>query len=467
MGTNSNKVQGNIIGLNAAGTAALGNQFGGVEIFGSAQSNTVGGTTTASSNFIAGNVGAGINISGTGTKSNKVQKNFIGTKLTGLAAMPNNAGIQIFGGATSNTIGGTTASVRNIISGNNFGGVNISGTGTKSNTVAGNFIGTDKNGTAALPNTGAGVVLFGAAQSNIIGGPTSASRNVISGNLNQGVFLGDNGTKSNQVISNYIGINAAGTAAIPNSFSGVEIFNANANFIGAVGKGNVISGNANYGIAISGATALSNSVQANLIGLNAAASAGIGNAFSGFILFNGAQKNLIGSSTTGAGNVIAFNVFSGIDVFDSTTVGNDFNANSIFSNGALGINLVGGSENGFGVTANDLKDPDTGPNQLQNYPVLTSANSGAVIQGTLNSAPNKTYRLDFFSSPAADASGFGEGQTWIGAVNVTTDANGNASFNQDFPSTLTTGSVVTATATGTGAGASGTSEFSHSVTVIP
>src|SRR4029077_11501094 len=149
-------------------------------------------------------------------------------------------------------------------------------------------------------------------------------------------------------------------------------------------------------------------------------------------------------------------------VFDNTTFGNDFNANSIFSNNGLGIDLKGD-----GVTANDLGDADNGPNQLQNYPVLTFANSAAVIQGTLNSVANKPYRIDFFSSPAADNSGFGEGQTWIGSVNVTTDAKGNAAFNMDFPGSLTPGSVVTATATGTGTGASGTSEFSAAINVVP
>ena len=133
----------------------------------------------------------------------------------------------------------------------------------------------------------------------------------------------------------------------------------------------------------------------------------------------------------------------------------------------MGINLVGGSENSFGVTANDPGDADNGPNKLQNYPVLTFANSAAVIQGSLNSVPSKPYRIDFFSSPAADPSGFGEGQTWIGAVNVTTDATGNTTFNQDFPGSLTVGSVVTATATGTGTGGSGKSEFSAKITVVP
>jgi hypothetical protein len=467
-GTNLNKVQGNIIGLNPTGTMAFPNQFEGIAIFGSASSNTIGGTTAASPNIISGNIGSGISISGTGTKLNKVQHNLIGTNPAGTAALPNNVGIGIFGGATSNTIGGSTASTGNVISGNNFQGVTISNTGTKSNTVADNFIGTNNAGTAALPNTAAGISIFTGAQSNIIGGATAASRNVISGNLNQGITLSDSGTKLNQILSNYIGLNAAGNAAVPNAWSGVDIFTgAASNVIGDVAKGNVISGNGNYGISLSGSGTSMNSVKGNLIGLNAAATGGIPNIFSGVILFGGAKSNTIGNSLPGAGNMIAFNTLSGIDVFDGTTTGNDFNANSIFSNGALGINLVGGSENGFGVTANDPGDADNGPNKLQNYPVLTFANSAAVIQGSLNSVANKPYRIDFFSSPAADPSGFGEGQTWIGAVNVTTDATGNTTFNQDFPGSLTVGSVVTATATGTGTGGSGTSEFSAKITVVP
>jgi hypothetical protein len=467
-GTNSNNVLGNVIGMNPAGTAAIGNQFEGIAIFGTASSNIIGGNSSASINYISGNVGSGISISGIGTKSNKIQHNFIGTKLNGTAAVPNNAGVQIFGGAQKNTIGGTSVKARNIISGNNYQGIAISGTGTKSNTVAGNFIGTNNAGTAALPNAFAGISIFLGAQSNVIGGSNAASRNVISGNLNQGITLSDTNTKSNQILVNYIGLNAAGTAAIPNAWSGVDIFTgAASNIIGAAGKGNVISGNGNYGVSLSGSGTSLNSVQGNFIGLNAAATAGIANAFSGVILFNGATNNTIGNSAAGAGNMIAFNTFAGIDVFDSTTTGNVFNANSIFSNGALGINLVGGSETCSGVTANDSQDADTGPNGLQNYPVLTLANSAVVIQGSLNSVPNNPYRIDIYSSPVADTCGFGEGQTWIGAANVTTDASGNATINADFPGSLATGSVVTATATGTGTGASGTSEFSAAITVVP
>ena len=100
---------GNIIGLNPAGTAAIGNQFEGIAIFGSASSNIIGGTTNASPNIISGNVGSGISISGAGTKTNKVQHNLIGTNLNGTTAFPNKAGVQIFRGATSNMIGGASA----------------------------------------------------------------------------------------------------------------------------------------------------------------------------------------------------------------------------------------------------------------------------------------------------------------------------------------------------------------------
>ncbi|HEY2711698.1 MAG TPA: M12 family metallopeptidase [Chthoniobacterales bacterium] len=466
-GTTLNSVVGNLIGMNPAGTASLGNGGGGVDIFGAATANTIGGTSNVASNFISGNGASGIDISGTGTNNNKVLHNFIGTTLSGSGAVPNNAGVQIFSGAQKNTIGGTTASARNVISGNHFQGVTISGTGTKSNTVAGNYIGTNKTGSAALPNETAGLSIFLGAQANVVGGPAATSRNVISGNLDQGVTITDTTTSQNQVVSNYIGVTAAGTAALANGFSGIDIFAAPSNIVGGVGKGNLVSGNLNWGIVISGTGATANNVQGNLIGTDPTGTTGIANAFSGMALFNAAQNNLIGSSTTGAGNVIAFNVGSGIDVFDSTTIGNDFNANSIFSNGGLGINLVGGSENGFGVTANDLRDPDAGPNQLQNFPVLTSANSSAVIQGSLNSVPRRTYRVDFYSSPSADSSGNGEGKTWIGSVSLTTDASGNATFNQDFSASLAVGSVVAATATGTGRGVSGTSEFSANVTVVP
>jgi hypothetical protein len=360
-------------------------------------------------------------------------------------------GVQIFGGGASNTIGGTTVSVRNVMSGNNYQGVAISGTGTKSNTVAGNFIGTNNAGTAALPNTAAGISIFLGAQSNTIGGPTVASRNIISGNLNQGVTLSDSGTKLNKIWSNYIGLNAAGTAALGNSWSGVDIFTAAAsNIIGSPGKGNVISGNGNYGVALSGTGTSLNTVQGNLIGPNAAATGNIGNSFAGIAMFGGPQVNTVGGTTTGAGNVIWGNAFEGIVLFDTATTHNSFRENSINANGDLGIRL---STAGGGM-----------PNDLQAAPHLTSALRGGnniTISGTLTSTPNLVFQIEFFSSPTADPSGFGEGKTFLGGTQVTTNGSGSANFSTIVPATVPAGYVVSSTTTNP---AGSTSEFSNVVT---
>src|SRR5207253_10733464 len=126
-------------------------------------------------------------------------------------------------------------------------------------------------------------------------------------------------------------------------------------------------------------------------------------------------------------------------------------------NARLGIDLTGGTENAFGVTANDVGDADTGANNLQNYPVLSSVkiNGGSTtIIGTLNSHANTIYRLEFFSNSMVDPSGFGEGQTFLGSSNVTTDGSGNVSFNVVVPQVA---AAVTATATDPNGN---TSEFS-------
>jgi hypothetical protein len=127
--------------------------------------------------------------------------------------------------------------------------------------------------------------------------------------------------------------------------------------------------------------------------------------------------------------------------------------NSVFENERLGIDLSNDL-----VTENDESDADTGPNNLQNYPVLTSVVStgSAAIQAELNSTPSSTFTLDFFSDAACDESGFGEGRTPLGWASLTTDASGVGSVTAAFSGV--TGTVVTATATDAGGN---TSEFSR------
>src|SRR5262249_52419655 len=152
----------------------------------------------------------------------------------------------------------------------------------------------------------------------------------------------------------------------------------------------------------------------------------LGNSGDGVILFSSSKANTVGGTAAGAGNLVAFNAV-GVVVGGNSTDGSTGNAilgNSIFSNGALGIDL--GSP---GVTANDTNDGDTGPNNLQNFPALTSAatngSTTTTITGTINSTASTTFRIEFFSSPSADPSGFGEGKVFLGSTNVTTDSTGN------------------------------------------
>jgi uncharacterized repeat protein (TIGR01451 family) len=136
--------------------------------------------------------------------------------------------------------------------------------------------------------------------------------------------------------------------------------------------------------------------------------------------------------------------------------GTVLSANSIFANQDIGIDL--GND---GVTANDPGDADAGPNNLQNYPVLTGVSTNGdntSIQGTLNSTPGTAFKLEFFSNTACNPSGFGEGQTFIGSHNVTTGADGNAAFTAVLGGvSLPAGTVLTATATDPN---NNTSEFS-------
>ncbi|MCA9057022.1 MAG: cadherin domain-containing protein, partial [Planctomycetaceae bacterium] len=175
---------------------------------------------------------------------------------------------------------------------------------------------------------------------------------------------------------------------------------------------------------------------------------------------------LVGGVNPGEGNTIAYNTVDGITFTSNGGLDNSLLGNLIFANDGLGIDL-----NGDGVTPNDSGDGDTGPNSLQNFPVLASATSaaaGTTVVGTLNSNASTTYRIEFFSNPTgtADPTGYGEGQRFLGFTTVTTDGSGNASFNVLLAGSALTGpDTVTATATVDLGGGSygGTSEFALNV----
>jgi CSLREA domain-containing protein len=251
---------------------------------------------------------------------------------------------------------------------------------------------------------------------------------------------------SNVVQGNYIGTDATGTAAAPNLY-GVIITNATDNQIGGqtAGLGNLISGNTNDGVNIYGAGATGNRVEGNRIGTNAAGTALLGNQDKGI-------KIELSSNTLVSGNIIAGSGNTGVFIKAGGT-GNNLVNNAIYSNTGLGIDLTASGQPSAGPdgpTANDAGDGDGGPNNLQNYPVLTSAwiTTGSIaISGTLDSAASTDYQVQFFASPSCDPSGYGEGQIVLPARTVTTDGGGNAAFNVTLSVVVPNGQHITATAT--------------------
>ncbi|HVE66463.1 MAG TPA: right-handed parallel beta-helix repeat-containing protein [Thermoanaerobaculia bacterium] len=369
--------------------------------------------------------------------SNVIRGNFIGIDPTGTIVHP---GIQVRGiliQSAGNLIGVNPGfpnlADRNVISGSNIGaGILLNGAGATGNTIAGNYIGTSAAGSAAIPNPVGIDIRSGSG--NTIGGSAAGGGNVISGNRSLGVYI--SGSNNNTVQGNSIGTNAAGTSALGNG-GGVQVDNGTGNLIGkreaaAAGGGNVISANTDVGIRLQSAS--NTTVQGNIIGMNATATAALGNLDGGVRVFGG------------SGNLIRSNV--------------------IFSNqGSLNPPSLGIDLEADGVTPNDAGDADTGSNDLQNFPVLTTASfagGNTTISGTLSSTPNTSFTLEFFVNSACDASGFGEGQRPIGTAPVTTDGSGNVSFGPLVFATANSLPFATATATNP---TSSTSEFSACVEV--
>ena len=313
-------------------------------------------------------------------------------------------------------------------------------------TVTGNFLGTNATGTATASGTfgGFGVRIEGAAANATIGGPNPADRNLIAGNAQGGIILPFPSTSGHLIEGNYIGTDVTGTVAL-GSGEGLDLM-ANASVLG-----NLVSGNPGGGINL-----LDNAVlRGNLIGTARDGTSPLPNGNFGGISIDG-NGSTIGGSGAGQGNVIAFNVNSGIDSFTNLS-GNRITQNSIHSNTALGITLLHSGT----PLANDAGDADVVPgNHGQNYPVIASvaiAAGTATIAGTINSNAGTPLHLEFFANAACDASGNGEGQSFIGAIDVTTDGSGNASFGPlAFAVPLGQG-VITSTAT---SAAGDTSEFS-------
>ena len=478
------KVLGNFIGTDSTGATALGNGVG-INSTGNG-GNQIGTPAAADRNLISGNV-SGVSLSNRNGETNTVQNNYIGVAAGGNTALPNTGyGIVIeapFGAGSSGPtlIGGPTATpgqgMGNVVSGNAFYGIlfTVSDSSVLGPvTIQGNLIGLGVDGTTPVGNQigiYAETAFNATLGATLIGGTSETMRNVISGN-NGGI---DYASANTTVQGNYIGTDVSGTLSRGNGAYGIEIVgdhrstadpSATDITVGgtAAGAGNLISGNNLGGISVRNGNA---TIQGNKIGTQLDGTSPLGNAAEGIRVFNVLADPVlqvaVGGMADGAGNTIAFNGV-GVSVEASTVT---VLRNSIFSNGSndplneqgLGIDLSFG---GGGVTPNDDGDVDTGPNGFQNYPVLTSArvaNSSVQIIGALDSSPNTTYRVEFFGNDGVDPSNYGEGKTFLGSTDLTTDSSGHADIDVSFPALA--GSLR---ATSTATDPSGnTSEFSASI----
>jgi hypothetical protein len=354
---------------------------------------------------------------------------------------------------------GTTVTISGFSIGGFGGDAIFSNSVVRTVNITDNYIGLTAAG-VARPNGISGI--------SLAGGTIDISDNVISGNLGMGVYIYNNAA-SITIADNLIGTNVAGTAALGEyqGFAGVRIRTGNADN-NLVISGNTISGNGN-GIVFESTQTQNFLVTGNRIGMSSTGSTVIGNWGSGIIF--GSPNSPITEFPDGTTGVISNNTIVGHgdygiwfteDGLDSLV---ELTQNKIFSNGSLGIEM-----GAAGPNANDGLDADTGNNNNQNIAnlVISTPNSGGTygVGGTLNSAANHTYRIEFFGNGNNDGFGYGEGQNYLGFVNVTTNGSGFVNIpTQTFNSSL--GVWVSATVTDITAAQHFTSEFSRSVNINP
>jgi CSLREA domain-containing protein len=363
-------IEGSYIGLGLDGTTDRGNAGIGVQVIGASGTRIGTGVDVGSGNVISGNGWHGISVNG-GSPTEPIVGtviggNLIGTDAAGSAAV-GNAGYGILLNATTQgaLVGGLSGAQRNVISGNVFGIVLV--TGADGNVVQGNYIGTDASGTADLGNTSHGIDITGAG-GTMIGGHAAGAGNVISGN-------GD-------------AINAANGIRISSSPS-------------------------------------QNQVYGNLIGTDVTGTLPLGNSTSGVVITADSDENRIGSTGAGGANTIAYNGETGIAVDGGT--GNTIRGNAIHDNGALGIDIgpAGVTPNDAGdadTGANDLQNAPI-------IETAGYDGSSTSVTGTINSVGEATLTIDIFVSDACDPSGSGEGAQWLAQRAVDSDASGDATFS--------------------------------------
>ncbi|HUS02073.1 MAG TPA: GEVED domain-containing protein [Chitinophagaceae bacterium] len=480
-----NKIKGNYIGTTKTGLVGLPNYVDGgtniaavdITLRTNSDSNYIGtdgdgvndnieGNVIGSATIAAGSVNSynyGIVVTST-SAVNRISGNYVGIGADGITALSfvTTGGIYIekciyVRNSSNNCIVGTNGDgVSDAFEANYVGnaGLGITFESVSGCIMAGNYFGLGTNLTTAETLTTAGAYILNSTTCRVgSSGSIALERNYLCNCSSYGVWIDGQSTANNDLNNvryNTIGLRPDGVAA-GNGVNGVYIYKqSNADTI----QYNILSQN---GIASSSGT-----YSAIRIG----------------DVLSSSSNNVIKNNT------IYKNVGRGIDILNSSSNGNKISQNSIYNNGSstdatakyrLGIDL-----DWDGVTLNDNLDPDTGPNDESNFPVITGAfpsSAGCTEQlaGTFNGLASTQYYVEIFTSDKCngDTAGidyyssagynYGEGKTYIGTTSTfTTDGSGNG--NWTYPMTLASisGLYVTATAIqANGAGVNNTSEFSQ------
>jgi hypothetical protein len=381
-----NRIAGNLIGTNSAGAASLGNALDGL-VLSDAPGNIIGGVLAPDRNVISGNGGNGIDVLNiAGADGVAILGNFIGTSPSGLGALGNGMAGVLLNGVSGTVIAG--AALPNLISGNRGNGIYVLGSSAAGTLVRDSLIGTDISGTVALGNGGDGIALENASSSTI-GGTEAGAGNVISGNAGNGIQVYGSTATLNVVLGDTIGTNAQGTAVLPNAGFGISIEGATVNLVEA----DLISGNAQGGLQITGFGADNNSIFGCTIGTDRAGEIALGNGLASLndgigVFINGADGNFVGGEVPGQGNLISGNATAGVYIFGRFASANTVQGNRIGTDAAGQRPIVQSGSTliqQVGVLINDapgLDIQDTNP-APGNTIGGSTANAGNVISGNI------------------------------------------------------------------------------------
>ncbi|MBI3869798.1 MAG: hypothetical protein HY299_14840 [Verrucomicrobia bacterium] len=460
-------IDGNTFGRMAGSDAQRGPHHG--VIMANASSCVLGGLVPAARNSFF-ETGTAVVIAGKEAANNAVLGNWIGLTADGVRFVGESwlhYGVVIAFDAHHNQVGSSAAGSRNIIGGCFPCGVLVT-LRAHDNAIEGNWIGLNSQGTGeAYNNTG---VWLQAGSKNRLGGSTPAQRNIIAGNLREGVKIGhirgepfrpeeDPGTElcsEAQVQGNWIGLDPSGTRAIPNGRDwsdghGIRIAQfADGTLVGGntEGKRNLVGGNEGPGITVEGDKGTTQTILGNYIGLAPDGTSPRPNHGAGIKVYY-EPVAIIGGFDPGALNRIAFNTGAGIDLsYVRSASATPLSANLIYNNLEKKNIALQSSP-----LANDPGDADVGANGLQNWPFLLGAfnQDGAtvVVLDVSSLVRNTPIRLDLFRAAG------GGGDLWLGGVDVTTGSNSRDVYGITM-ALQAVGTEITALATS----AEGTSEFS-------